>query len=128
MLGAALVGIIGVFPHLAANGVALNKLGPLLNGSVLHGEPGPQWPLAITIGSVLGLIAAYGLADDQEYTRGSLGWFTAMVFALLIVGIALCDNLTTLGWGAAAIVIAAILLLAVTLANIASSSSESMGA
>ena len=120
MLGAAVVGVIGVFPHLAANGVTWNQLGSLLNGTVFHGEPGPQWPLAITIGAALGFIGAYGIAKDLEFKRATAGWPAVLAFVVLVVGIALSYSLTTLGWGATAIVASALLLLLITLVRVVS--------
>ncbi len=118
MIGAALVGIIGVFPHLAANGVTWNHLGALFNPALLHGEPGPQWPLSITIGAVLGLIGGNGVAADAAFQRVGAGWPTRIAFILVVIGVALSDALATLGWGSSVIVIASLLLLAITLREI----------
>ena len=115
---AGVVGIVGVFPHFAANGVTWNHLSALSNGSFLHGEPGPQWPLAITIGGVLGFIGAYGVADDQEFRSERSGWLRPLAFLLLVCGIALSDVLITLGWGSMLVVIAALFLLAITLVDV----------
>lgn len=120
MVVAGIVGIIGVFPHFAANGVTWSHLSALANGSFFHGEPGPQWPLAITIGGVLGFIGAYGVADDTEFQRETSGWLKPLAFLLLLCGIALSDVLATLGWGAMLVVVAALFLLAITLVDIAS--------
>ncbi len=120
MLVAAVIGIIGVFPHLAANGIAWNHPAALFSGAAFHGEPGPQWPLAITIGAVLGFIGAYRTAKNRESKRAGVGWPAMIAFVLLIVGIALSDSLATLGWGSTAIVAAALLLLVITLVDIAS--------
>lgn len=124
MVVAAAVGVIGVFPHLAANGVTWSKLGPLLNGSVLHGEPGPQWPLAITIGAVLGFAGGNGIDEDQEFLRSRSGWLTIVAFVLLAIGIILSYSLTTLGYSAIAIVIVALALLGITLTDVASALGE----
>lgn len=118
MIGAALVGIIGVFPHLAANGVTWNNPGALFNPALLHGQPGPQWPLAITIGAVLGLIGGNGIAQDAAFQRAAVGWPTRIAFILVLIGVALSDSLATLGWGSSVIVVAALFLLAITLREI----------
>ncbi len=118
MIGAALVGIIGVFPHLAANGVTWNHPSALLNPALLHGAPGPQWPLAITIGAVLGFIGGYGIAQDVDFAHATVGWPTRIAFVLVVIGVALSDWLATLGWGSSVIVISALLLLAITLREI----------
>lgn len=120
MVGAGIIGIVGVFPHFAAIGVTWGHLGALADGSFLHGEPGPQWPLAITIGGVLGLIGGYGVADDVAFARESVGWLKYVAFALLLAGIALSDYLATLGWGSIIVVAAALLLFAITLVDIVS--------
>ena len=117
MVVAAVMGIVGVFPHLAANGIARNKPGSLFSAAAFQGEPGPQWPLAITIGAVLGFIGGYGITGAADIGR-PVRWFTRVAFLLLIVGIALSSSLTTLGWGATAVVAAALLLLAITLVHI----------
>ena len=118
MIGAALVGIIGVFPHLVANGVTWSNPGALFNPALLHGQPGPQWPLSITIGAALGLIGGYGIAADAAFQRAGAGWPTRIAFILVVIGVALSDSLTTLGWGSSVIVIAALLLLAITLREV----------
>jgi hypothetical protein len=120
MVIAAVIGVIGVFPHLAANGVTWGQYGALLSGAVFHGQPGPQWPLAITIGGALGLIGAYGLPDDQEFKRARVAWPVYVAFLVLLAGIVLSYSFSTLGWGATAIVVAALVLLAITLVDIAS--------
>jgi len=115
MIVAAAIGIVGVFPHLAANGVTWTKLGPLLNGSVFHGEPGPTWPIAIAFGALMGLCGGFGLANDREFAqavwRGPLTWLDKIAFLLLVVAIALSPSIGTLGWACTAIVAASILLL-----------------
>jgi hypothetical protein len=116
MVVAAVVGVLGVFPHLAANGISWNKPGSLFSAAAFHGEPGPQWPLAITIGAVLGFIGGYGITGAADIGR-PVRWLTRVAFLLLIVGIALSSSLTTLGWGATAVVAAALLLLAITLVH-----------
>ncbi len=62
MLVAAVIGVIGVVPHLAANGVTWNRHGGLHNGAIFHGEPGPNLPFTIAIGGLLGFIGSYGIA------------------------------------------------------------------
>ncbi|HTU71551.1 MAG TPA: hypothetical protein VMF11_14710 [Candidatus Baltobacteraceae bacterium] len=118
MIGAAIVGIVGVFPHLAANGVTWNHLGALASPALMHGEPGPQWPLAIAMGGVLGYLAGYGVERDQEFIRTGTRWPTWIAFALVVIGTALSESLTTLGWGSSVIVVASLLLLVITLAEI----------
>ena len=120
MIVAAIVGVIGVFPHFAANGVTWDKLGALASGSFFHGEPGPQWPLAIAIGGVLGFIGGYRVENDAEFRREHDGWVKWLAFVLLVCGIALSDILATLGWGSMLVVVAALLLLAITLVDITS--------
>jgi len=121
MLVAGAIGVVGVFPHLAANGVTWARLGGLLNGSVFHGEPGPTWPLAITIGAVLGFAGSYGLATDREFTRtsGPSSRLRAAAFALLLVAILLSQSVSTLGWCGWASTAAAALLFVHVLMDIA---------
>ena len=120
MIVAGVVGVIGIFPHFAANGVTWNHLSALANGSFFHGEPGPQWPLAITIGGVLGFIGGYGVADDREFRREPSGRLKPLAFSLLVCGIVLSDVLATLGWGSMLVVVAALFLLAITLVDVVS--------
>ena len=124
MILALIVGVIGVFPHLAANGVTLQKLGPVFNGSVFHGDPGPTWPLAICFGALLGLAGSFGLATDQPFARavrvGPIRWLDKIAFAFLLAGIALSPSIATLGWGCTVTVIGCILLLANVLAGLTS--------
>ena len=121
MLVAAAIGFVGVAPHLVANGVTWARPTGLLNGSVLHGEPGPTWPLAITIGAVLGFVGSYGLATDQEFTRtsGPSSRLRAAAFALLLVAILLSQSVATLGWCGSVTVVAAALLVVHVLTDIA---------
>lgn len=122
MIVAAAIGVIGVFPHLSADGIGWNKLGAFFTGAAFHAEPGPQWPLAITIGAVLGFIGASGIAENAEFMPVSVGWPTKIAFLLLVIGILLSYALTTLGWGSTAIVAGAVLLLVLTFADIVSGS------
>ena len=121
MLVAGAIGFVGVAPHLVANSVTWARPTGLLNGSVLHGDPGPTWPLAITIGAVLGFVGSYGLATDREFTRtsGPSGWVRAAAFALLLVAILLSGSVTTLGWCGSVTVVAAVLLVVRVLTDIA---------
>ena len=121
MLVAAAIGFVGVAPHLVANGVTWARPTGLLNGSVLHGDPGPTWPLAITIGAVLGLVGSYGLATDREFTRtsGPSSRLRAAAFALLLVAILLSRSVATLGWCGAVTVVAAALLVVHVFTDIA---------
>jgi len=118
MIGAAVVGVIGVFPHLNANGVTWTNPGALFNPALLHGQPGPQWPLAITIGAVLGLIGGNRIAQDAAFQRAAIDWPTRIAFVLVVIGVGLSDSLATLGWGSSTIVVAALLLLVITLREI----------
>ena len=128
MLIAAIVGVIGVLLHLAATGVTVQKFGTSWNGIVFHGEPGPTWPLAITIGAVLGLIGTYQIEMDQEFRRvalrGPASWLIIAGYALLVVGIALSHVLALLGWSASLIALAALLLLIAAVLDLTSSITE----
>lgn len=115
MIVAAVVGVVGVFPHLAANGVAAHQLQPVFSGAVFHGEPGPTWPIAIAFGGVLGFIGSFGVAGDEQFARAvreaPIRWVDKLGFALLVVAIVLSPSLTTLGW-ACVLTVAAVLVLA----------------
>lgn len=121
MLVAGVIGFVGVSPHLVANGVTWARPAGLLNGSVLHGEPGPTWPLAIAIGAVLGFVGGYGLAADRDFTRtsGPSSRLRAAAFVLLLVAIVLSRSVTTLGWCGSVTVAAAALLFVHVLTDIA---------
>jgi len=124
MVVAAAIGVVGIFPHLAANGVTWSKLGPLLNGAVFHGEPGPTWPLAIAFGALMGFSGSFGLASDREFAQAvwhrPFAWLDKIAFLLLIAAIALAASIGTLGWACTAIVAASILLLLELLAALSS--------
>jgi len=121
MLVAGAIGFVGASAHLVANGVTWARPTGLLNGSVLHGSPGPTWPLAITLGAVLGFVGSYGLATDREFTRtsGLSSRLRAAAFALLLVAILLSRSVTTLGWCGSVTVVAAALLFVDVLTDIA---------
>jgi hypothetical protein len=121
MIVAGVIGFVGVSPHLVANGVTWARPEGLLNGSALHGEPGPTWPLAITIGAVLGFVGSVGLGADRAFTRtsGPSSALRAAAFVLLLAAILLSRSVTTLGWCGAVTVAAAALLFVHVLADIA---------
>lgn len=120
MVVAGLIGFAGVSPHLVANGVTWAQPAGLLNGSALHGEPGPTWPLAITIGAVLGFVGSVGLGADREFTRtsGPSAALRAAAFVLLLAAILLSRSVATLGWCGALTVAAAALLFVHVLTDI----------
>lgn len=120
MVVAGVIGFVGVSPHLVANGVTWAHPGGLLNGSALRGEPGPTWPLAITIGAVLGFVGSVGLGADREFTRTSAtsSGLRAAAFVLLLAAILLSRSVGTLGWCGAVTVAAAALLFVHVLTDI----------
>jgi hypothetical protein len=120
MVGAGVIGFIGVSPHLVANGVTWAQPAGLLNGSALHGEPGPTWPLAITIGAVLGFAGSVGLGADREFTHTSAAGraLRTPAFILLLAAIPLSRSVAALGWCGALTAAAAVLLFVLVLADV----------
>ncbi len=121
MVVAGLIGFIGVSPHLVANSVTWAQPAGLLNGTALHGEPGPTWPLAITIGAVLGFVGSVGLGADRDFvhTSGPSSRLRGAAFVLLLAAIVMARSVATLGWCGSLTAAAAALLFVHVLTDVA---------
>jgi hypothetical protein len=117
---AAVVGIVGFFAHLVASGVTLTNLPRLFDGQTWGGAACPNWPIAITVAAVLGLIAGFASAGE------TVDWLRGASFAFVAAGIVLSLFPASLAVGSAALVAAALLLFASALADLARPRKEAM--
>lgn len=125
MLVSAAVGMVGSSLHMIAAGVDLDHLNRVFSSSVWGGHQSPNWPIAITVASVLGLVAAIGAGRQPEsLPRGALRAGSAIAFIIIVLGCALAavPGLVTLS--AASLAAAAFLLLAVLLGMLVNASTE----
>ena len=124
MAVSAAVGMIGSGLHMMAAGVDFSHLNRIFTSAVWGGHESPNWPIAITVASVLGLVAAIDAGRDrQTLPHGALGAASIVAFILIVAGCALAAiPLVTLS--AASLAVAALLLLAVLLAMLANAMTE----
>ena len=124
MAVSAALGMIGSGLHMIAAGVDFEHLNRIFTSAVWGGHESPNWPIAITVASVLGLVAAIDAGRDrQSLPHGALGAATVVAFILIVAGCALAAiPLVTLS--AASLAVAALLLLAVLLAMLAHAMTE----
>lgn len=120
MAVAAAVGMIGSGLHMMAAGVDLEHLSRLFSSAVWGGRVSPNWPVAITLASVLGLIAALGAhRDGASVPRGAAGAITSLAYVLIVVGIGFAAWPSLVMVSAASLVLAALLLTAALIATLA---------
>jgi hypothetical protein len=121
----AAVGMAGSGLHMMAAGVDFDHLSRLFSSDTWGGPVSPNWPVAITVASVLGFIgAADAQGDAPTLTRDALGAVTALAYGLIIVGIGLAAFPAMVAISATSLVIAALLLLAVLVGTLAAASTE----
>jgi hypothetical protein len=125
MLISAAVGMVGSGLHMMASGVDFEHLNRIFTSAVWGGHQSPNWPIAITVASVLGFVAAIDAGHDrQTLPQGALGVATIIAFILIVLGCALAavpDLVTT---SAASLAVAALLLLAVLLGLLTNAMTE----
>ena len=125
MAVSAAVGMIGSGLHMMAAGVDFDHLNRIFSSSVWGGHESPNWPVAITVASVLGLVAAIDAGRNrQTLPSGALGAAAVIAYILIVLGCALAavPDLVTLS--AASLTLAALLLLAVLLGLLANAMTE----
>jgi hypothetical protein len=122
---AAVVGVVGSVAHLVASGVALDRLDLMFSPTVWAGPACPNWPIAITVASIIGFAAAYGVDEHEAHqSAGAAGKSAWFAFALIVAGIGLS---MIPGMGAASascFVLASLLLFAIVLGLVASTTLE----
>jgi hypothetical protein len=125
MAVSAALGMIGSGLHIMAAGVDFQHLNRIFSSMVWGGHQSPNWPIAITVASVLGLVAAIDAGHDrQTLPHGALGVVSVIAFILIVLGCALAaiPDLVTLS--AASLAAVALLLLAVLVALLANALNE----
>ncbi len=125
MAVSAAVGMVGSGLHMMAAGVDLEHLNRMFTSMVWGGHQSPNWPIAITVASVLGLVAAIDAGRHrQTLPRGALGAVSAIAFILIVLGCALAAAPDLVTLSATSLAVAALLLLAVLLGALANASTE----
>lgn len=122
---AAAVGMVGSGLHMMASGVSLDNLSRAFSSAVWGGPASPNWPVAITIASLLGFIASFGANRDGETLPRDLGGLaTAVAYALIIVGIGFAAVPSMVMVSATSLLVAALLLLASLIGLLATVATE----
>ena len=100
-----------------AAGVDFDHLSRLFSSAVWGGRVSPNWPVAITLASVLGFIAALGAQrGGDSLARGSVGATAALAYILIVVGIAFSAWPALVTVSATSLLLAALLLVAALIA------------
>ena len=125
MAVAAAIGMIGSGLHMMAAGVDFGHLTRLFSSAVWGGPVSPNWPVAITLASVLGFIAAIGADRDGEtLPRDAGGAMTGVAFVLIVIGIVIAAFPMLVMVSAVSLITAALLLLAALIAVLAGAATE----
>jgi hypothetical protein len=122
---AAAVGMIGSGLHMMAAGVDLGHLSRLFSSAVWGGRVSPNWPVAITLASVLGFIASFDAhRDGATFAADAAGAATLAACILIVVGIAAAAVPSLVTVSATSLIVAALLLVAALLVMLTSTASE----
>jgi hypothetical protein len=116
---AAAVGMIGSGLHMMVSGVNLENLGRMFSSAVWGGPASPNWPVAITVAAVLGLVASFGANHEDETTPRDIGATAGVAYVLIIVAIGLNAMPSAVMVSASCLALAALLLLATLIAMLA---------
>ena len=112
MAVAAAVGMVGAGLHMMASGVDLEHLSRAFSANVWGGPASPNWPVAITLASVLGFIGATGaLRDRESLPRDAGGLATRLSYILIVAGCGFAALPSFVLVSAVCLVSAALLLL-----------------
>ena len=122
---AAVVGVVGSVAHLLTSGVSLDRLDLLFSPKVWAGPACPNWPIAIAVAAIIGFAAAYGVDEEEAHRRADgadkSAWFA---FALIVAGIGLSMVPGIGAASASCFVLASLLLFAIVLGLVASTTLE----
>jgi hypothetical protein len=122
---AAVVGMVGAGLHMMAAGVDFENLGRVFSSVVWGGRVCPNWPVAITVASVLGFIAAFDAQREPQTLPCDLaGVVTAIAYLLIVAGIVFAVSPALVMASAVCLVAACLLLLAALVALFASACLE----
>ncbi len=123
MAVSAAVGMIGSGLHMMAAGVDLAHLSRMFSPAVWGGPVSPNWPVSITVASFFGFLAALG-SGREGFSRGLAGAATAAAYILVTLGIISAAVPSLVMVSATSLALAALLLLAVLVAMLASAGVE----
>lgn len=125
MAVSAAVGMIGSGLHMTASGVDLDHLSRAFSSNVWGGPASPNWPVAITVASVLGLVAATVAHRDREtLPRDTGGVATVVAYVLIVAGCGFAVLPSMVLVSALCLVSAALLLLAVLIGMLINARTE----
>jgi hypothetical protein len=117
---AGVIGIVGFFAHLVVSGVTMDHLDRLFSSQVWGGAACPNWPIAITVAAVIGLFAARGAGEGEKSENADADDKPAWIaFVLVIAGIATSMAPGALAVSSDCLVLAALLLLALVVRDVA---------
>lgn len=110
---AVAVGIVGSGLHMMASGVDLEHLSRVFSANVWGGPACPNWPVAISLASALGFIAATGALRDRETLPYDIGGVAIrLAYVLIVAGCGFAALPSMVQVSAVCLVTAALLLLA----------------
>jgi hypothetical protein len=112
MAVSAAVGMVGSGLHMTASGVDLEHLSRAFSADVWGGPASPNWPVAITVASVLGFVAVTGAQRDGERLACDVsGVAIGIAYILIVAGCGFAAVPALVLVSAVCLVVAALLLL-----------------
>lgn len=112
MAVAAAVGMAGAGLHMMASGVDLEHLSRVFSANVWGGPASPNWPVAISLASVLGFVGATAAQRDRETLSHDVGGVaTGLAYFLIVAGCGFAALPSLVLVSAVCLVLAALLLL-----------------
>jgi hypothetical protein len=118
------VGMAGSGLHMMAAGVDFEHLSRVFSSAVWGGHESPNWPIAITVAAVLGLIGAVNAHHDEALSHDTSGIAALIAYALIVVGIAFSAVPSLVMISAVCLLCAALLLLAVLIGMLAGAATQ----
>ncbi len=126
MAVAAAVGMIGSGLHMMVSGVSLENLSRIFSSAVWGGPASPNWPVAIAVAAVLGLVASFGANRDGGTSPRDIGVTAGLAYFLIIVAIGLSAVPSAVMVSASCLAVAALLLLAALIGMLATARERSV--
>jgi hypothetical protein len=124
MAVSAAIGMAGSGLHMMAAGVDFEHLSRVFSSAVWGGHESPNWPIAITVAAVLGLIGAINAQRDEALVCDASGIAAMIGYALIVAGIAFSVVPSLVMISAACLLCAALLLLAVLIGMLAGAATQ----
>jgi hypothetical protein len=124
MAVSAAVGMVGSGLHMMAAGVDFEHLSRVFSSAVWGGHESPNWPIAITVAAVLGLIGAVNARRDEALVCDITSIAALIAYALIVAGIAFSVVPSLVMISAVCLLCAALLLLAVLIGMLAGAATQ----